>query len=150
VTAGGWRRGAAAVLIGAGLALASDASDLLLPPASKPVMRRVIIGVIEGQLAAFRSGDTAAAFAAAASPLRARLSIAQFVTLVRRGYPEVWSNERAEFGLVRDDGFRAWVEVRVFPHGGASARYHYELLKEPVGWRISGVVRQAELDPDRT
>jgi hypothetical protein len=69
---------------------------------------------------------------------------------VRRGYPEVWANERAEFGVVRDDGVRAWVEVRVFPHGGTSARYHYELLRESVGWRISGVVRQADLDPDRT
>jgi hypothetical protein len=60
---------------------------------------------------------------------------------VRDGYPEIWANARAEYGLVRYDGARATVTVRVFGAGGESAAYDYVLVREEDVWRIAGVLR---------
>jgi hypothetical protein len=43
--------------------------------------------------------------------------------------------------LVRDDGARATVTVRVFGAGGESAAYDYVLVREEDVWRIAGVLR---------
>jgi hypothetical protein len=61
---------------------------------------------------------------------------------VLNNYPEIWSNTKAEFGLVRDDGTRATVLVQVYAKEG-SAGYDYGLVKERDGWRIESVLRHA-------
>src|SRR4051812_33319159 len=83
-------------------------------PASKPAVRKEVIAVVEGQLAAFRAGDVGRAFAYAAAGLQLQMPLPRFARLVREGYPEIWANTRAEFGLVRDDGARATLMARVF------------------------------------
>lgn len=110
--------------------------------ASSAALRKEVIATIEGQLACFRKGDVAGAFAMASTPLRSQRSAAVFATLVETGYPEIWANTRAEFGVVRSEGDQATVVVQVYSKAG-SAGYDYALVREPKGWRIHGVLRHA-------
>lgn len=107
---------------------------------SAPRDRAEIRQVVEAQLKAWREGDQVRAYALAASGLRARYPLPAFVELVRRGYPEIAYNTRAELGSVVDDGSSAMVSVRVFGAGGRGVRYRYLLVREDQGWRISGVI----------
>lgn len=118
------------------------------PRASKPEVRKEVVAVIEGQLAAFRAQDTKKAYALAASALRAQRSLRQFLQIVQGNYPEIWTNTRAEFGLVRDDGVRATVVVQVVSKEG-KADYDYGLVKERDGWRIDSVLRHAPKKDDK-
>ena len=110
--------------------------------ASKPELKQQIVAVIEGQLAAFRQGDVTKAYTFAAAELRAQKPLRMFTTIVQENYPEIWSNTRAEFGIVRDNGTQATVTVQVYSKAGDAA-YEFTLAKERVGWRIYGVVRHA-------
>ena len=109
--------------------------------ASKPAVKAEIVAVIEGQLAAFRAKEIGQAYAYAAAALQVQTPIRRFAQLVRLGYPEIWANARAEFGLARDDGVRATMTARVFGQDGTSAAYDYVLVKEDDVWRIAGVLR---------
>ncbi|MEO7415005.1 MAG: DUF4864 domain-containing protein [Opitutaceae bacterium] len=109
-------------------------------PISKPAVSEQITGVIAAQLAAFRAGEVEKAYSYAAEPLRLQTPAPAFARIVQQSYPEIWRNTRADFGLVRDDGKRATLVVRVFAEG-ADAAYDYVLFKEAAGWRIGGVLR---------
>ena len=89
--------------------------------ASRPDIRREVIAVIDGQLAAFRAHDLNSAYAYAAVALRQQFPVNRFAETVRQGYPEIWTNTRAEYGIVRDNGVRAMLNVRVFQANNASA-----------------------------
>ena len=106
---------------------------------SRSEVRREAIALIDSQLEAFRSHDLKKAYGLAANALREQFSLTRFADTVRQGYPEIWNNARAEYGIVQDNGVRAVLNVRVFQSDGASASYDYILLKEPRGWRIAGV-----------
>lgn len=108
--------------------------------ASVPAVRRDVVGVIEAQLAAFRAGDVAGAFGQASAALRAQIPLRAFAAMIRGSYAEIWSSERAEFGLVRDDGTRASVRVHVWA-AGRRAAFDYGLVREAGGWRVGSVVR---------
>lgn len=111
--------------------------------ASTAEVRKEVVAVIEGQLAAFRAGDTKTAYTFAAAVLRAQNPLRQFLRIVETNYPEIWANARGEFGVVRDDGTRATVLVQVFAKDGR-ADYDYGLVKERDGvWRIESVLRHA-------
>lgn len=135
-----WRIALAVILVGA-VVRAAETPSLR---ASKPAVRAEVVASVEGQLAAFRSGEIEKAYAYASTLLQMQTPIRRFAQLVRAGYPEIWANERVEFGLVRDDGRRATVTARVFVKGGASAPYDYVLAKEDDFWRIAGVLRHEE------
>jgi hypothetical protein len=107
--------------------------------ASKLEVKKEIVAVIEAQLAAFRKGDAAKAYAYSAARLQAQRSLRTFTTIVRQYYPEIWTNTGAEFGLVRDDGEQAVLNVRVISKEHA-ATYDYRLVKERAGWRIAAVI----------
>jgi hypothetical protein len=124
--------------------LRADDSDL---HPSAPAVRKEVIAAIDGQLAAFRAHDPDRAYGFASAPLRAQFPADQFAAVVRRGYPEIWANVRAEYGIVNDSGTRAAVNVRVYGPDG-SAAYDYELVREPAGWRIGGVLRRAPKPAD--
>jgi hypothetical protein len=111
------------------------------PRASTAAVRQEIVAVIAAQLAAFREGDPGGAYALASADLRAQRPPAAFAEIVRRNYPEIWTNTRAEYGIVRDDGARAAVAVQVYSKTGDAA-YDYELVRERSGWRIRGVLRR--------
>ncbi len=110
--------------------------------ASKPEVRQEVVAVVEAQLAAFRADDVAKAYGFAAAELRAQKPLPLFAGIVKGSYPEIWTNTRAECGLVRDDGTFARLLVHVFGRDG-SATYDYTLVKERAGWRIRDVLRHA-------
>ncbi len=118
------------------------------PHASKPEVRREIVAVIDAQLGAFRSGDLRKAYSYASAELRAQNPLRVFVSIVQQNYPEIWTNTRGEFGLVRDDGETATLLVHVFGKEGDAA-YDYTLVKERAGWRISAVLRHAPKKTDQ-
>jgi hypothetical protein len=108
--------------------------------ASRPDVKKSILEVIDGQLAALRAGDVAKAYGFASSTLRAQTPLRAFVAIVQTNYPELWGNERAEYGIVRDDGTRARVLVQVFAEG-RDATFDYVLVRERGAWRIGSVLR---------
>ena len=138
-----------AALAGAGIfmAAAARAEDAGLR-ASKPDVRREIVAVIDAQLAGFRAGDVRKAYGYASADLRAQKPLRAFVAIVENNYPEIWTNTRGEFGLVRDDGTLATVPVHVFGKG-SDAAYDYTLVKERAGWRIRDVLRHAPKKEDK-
>ena len=134
----------AGVILAAGVVLGADTGLL----ASKPEVRREIIAVVEAQLAAFRAGDIRKAHGYASAALRAQKPINIFAAIVRENYPEIWTNQRAEFGLVRDDGRESTLLVHVFGKDGDAA-YDYTLVKEAKAWRIAAVQRHAPKRNDK-
>jgi hypothetical protein len=135
--------GALALAAGGGLQPGRGAEAR--PPASelresRPGVRREVVRVVDAQLAAFRAGDVAAAYAFAAADFRANRPLLAFAQIVKSSYPEIWSSTKADFGPVRDDGTRATIQVRVYSES-ADAVYDYTLVREPGGWRIIGVLR---------
>lgn len=126
---------------GGGVARLAASADPGLPASTREV-REELIAVVEGQLAAFRDGDTAKAYGYASRALRAQHAFPVFLAIVEENYPEIWRNTRAEFGLARDNGRRA--TLRVVVHAAdARAAYDFILVPERGGWRIEGVLRRA-------
>ncbi len=121
--------------------VAAQAAEPGASKASKPAVKAEIVAVIEGQLAAFRSGEVGRAYAYASVNLQLQMPVRNFARLVRDGYPEIWANTRVEFGLVRDNGRVATLTARVFAKDGTSAVYDYVMAKEEDVWRIAGVLR---------
>jgi hypothetical protein len=126
------------LVLALGWTVVSPAEEGRLRPSS-PQVRRDVIAVIEGQLAAFRAQDLDKAYGYAATALRRQFTEARFIATVRQGYPEIWSNARAEYGIVEDNGVRALLTARVYDKSSASASYDYILYKDPAGWKIGGV-----------
>jgi hypothetical protein len=120
-----------------GLATPAAAASLRI---SKPEVKKQVVEVIEAQLKAFRANDAPGAYGYSTAQLRAQTPLRAFVAIVQTNYPEIWSNTRAEFGLVRDDGTRATVLVHVFSKDG-NAAFDYVLLRERGGWRVGSIVR---------
>jgi hypothetical protein len=110
--------------------------------ASTAAVRREVVAVVEAQLAHFRKGEIADAYAIASAPLRAQRTQPVFAAMVEANYPEIWTSTRAEFGVVRDDGTRASVVVQVYSANG-DASYNYTMVKEAGRWRVHGVLRHA-------
>ena len=110
--------------------------------ASTPEVKKEIVAVIEKQMEAFRKHEVEKAYGFASAELRAQKPFRTFTAIVKSSYPEIWTNTRAEFGIVHDDGTRANVTVQVYSKEG-DAPYDFTLVKERVGWRIFGVVRHA-------
>ncbi len=127
------------------LALALAAGEPGGLTASKPEVRRAVVAVVESQLAALRGNDLDTAYNLLGAQLRREKPFQLFVAIVESNYPEIWENQRADFGIVRDDGRMATVLVHVTGARG-SATYRYTLVGERGGWRIHGIVLH---EPDR-
>ena len=93
------------------------------------------------QLAAFRRGDWAGAYAFAAEPIKARFSLDAFREMVTGGYAPIARSAR---GTVRQtevlDPQHGLVEVRVEGQDGQVIEAVYELVEEQGMWRIAGVL----------
>lgn len=116
------------------------AADGVAMPASKPDVRRQVIEVVEAQLAALRAQDPAKAYGYVSAGLRAQMPVAVFAAIVRESYPELWTNTRAEYGIVRDNDVRATVMVHVFSQQ-REASFDYTLEKERGRWRVRAILR---------
>lgn len=122
------------------LALQLGAAEPAGMVASKPEVRRAVVATIETQLAALRNNDLDTAYGLLGAQLRREKPFQLFIAIVESNYPEIWENQRADFGIVRDNGRMAGVLVHVTGMQGA-ASYRYSLVNERAGWRIHGIVR---------
>jgi hypothetical protein len=107
---------------------------------SRAETKQELVAVVTKQLAAFRTGDAAGAYAFTARGLRKKFSQEQFMAMVGRAYPAIAHNAHAEFGLALDDGVQAVLPVDIFTADGRGTSYRYLLVREEGAWRISSVL----------
>lgn len=126
-----------------GLALVGRAKPGEFVPSTAPV-RAAIERTITGQLAAFRRDDYPAARELAAAPLREKFPLAEFETMVRRGYPRIAGNHGGRLADLLDDGDRAIGRVAILDADGGEMMFRYILLREGEVWRIAGLTESVE------
>jgi hypothetical protein len=105
-----------------------------------------MVQVVLDQLAAFRRGDWPAAYGFASSAIRAQFAPDAFREMVTRGYAPIARSASATVRRVDVlDPRRGLVEMRVEGQDGERIDALYEVVREPGGWRINGVLaRPAE------
>jgi hypothetical protein len=134
------RRGAILLFCLLGLTASLRAAAPVMRLSTKQV-RDEVKAVVEGQLAALREGDFPTAYGFAARGLKAQFDLRVFTLLLRRGYAPLLKHDTADVGLVHDNGEGvAQVPVTVVDGLERSTAYRYWLVREPEGWRITGVV----------
>lgn len=104
--------------------------------AAEPVMR---------QLEAFRRDDFDTAYGFASEDIQQRFDRAHFEEMVRVGYPEI---ARSVFAVVAE-GERAangnvYLVLKIRGANGVSIEAVYEMVSEPGGWKINGVVTKPD------
>jgi Domain of unknown function (DUF4864) len=93
------------------------------------------------QLAAFRRGDWAAAYAFASSAIQAQFGPEAFRAMVTGGYAPIARSVSAVVGRTEAlDAQHGLVEVRVEGENGETIDALYELVEEQGTWRVNGVV----------
>jgi hypothetical protein len=102
---------------------------------------RAMAQAVLEQLAAFRRGDWAAAYAFASSAIQAQFTSEAFRTMVTGGYAPIARSVSATVGRVEAlDGQHGLVEVRVEGESGETIDALYEMVEEQGAWRVNGVV----------
>ena len=123
-----------------GVVAVAHAAESGMRLSAKPV-RDEVRAVVEGQLAALRAGDFAAAYAFAATGIRRQFDERVFALMIKRGYPALLHPDKTDVGVVRDIGAgSAQVTVTVTDRLNRGTVYTYLLVREKPGWRITGVV----------
>ena len=107
---------------------------------SSEAMREELKGIVKSQLTAFRDDDYVTAYTFAAAGIKLQYPLAAFERMVKTGYPAIARFKSAEFGVVRDNGAEAVVNVEVEGESSRVVHYQYLLRKEDGVWKISGVV----------
>ena len=103
--------------------------------------QRAMAQTVLDQLAAFRRGDWAAAYAFASSTIQAQFGPEAFRAMVTSGYAPIARSASATVGRVDAlGGQRGLVEVRVEGENGETVDALYELVEEQGAWRVNGVV----------
>jgi hypothetical protein len=118
---------------------------------------RAMAQAVLDQLAAFRRGDWATAYAFASSAIQARFGLEAFRAMVTGGYAPIARSTSATVGRVEAlDGQHGLVEVRVEGENGETIDALYELVEEQGAWRVNGVMTRpvtrgttARVGPDR-
>ncbi len=113
-------------------------------PAVSEADRAAIIATIEGQIAAFRRDDEAAAFAFASPMIQGMFETeARFMAMVRTLYPPVYRPRLVLFGVLEEVEGRLVQKVELIGPDGAAALALYTMIPGQDGWRINGVVLTA-------
>lgn len=114
-------------------------------------VREEVKAVVADQLEAFQREDFPAAYAFAAAGIRQQFRLPVYERMIRRGYAPLLKHERAEPGVVRDDGAAmAFLPVIVHDRDGKIVRYRYHLLREDGVWRVSGVLPEITVPKGET
>jgi len=106
---------------------------------SSEAVREELKGVVKSQLTAFRDDDYVTAYTFAATGIKTQFPLAAFERMVKTGYPVIAKFKSAEFGVVRDNGEEAVVNVEVEGESSHVVHYQYLLRKENGAWKINGV-----------
>ncbi len=128
------------VLLLAGLAagLVAAGTDWRLSPR---VVRDGVKAVVTTQLGAFQREDFRAAYALASRGIRQQFRLPVYKQMIRRGYAALLRHEKAETGVVQDNGAGlATLPVIIRPAEGVAVRYRYHLVQEDGVWRVNGVM----------
>ncbi len=131
-------------LVVPGLGRAEDGTSLGAPDGA------AIRQVIEGQLAAFRRDDAAAAFSYASPTIQQKFGTAEiFLEMVKIGYRPVYRPRQVEFRELRVEGGTIVQDVFVVGPDGHSTLALYMMQRQPDGtWKISGCVLATAPDLD--
>ncbi len=144
------RRTAAGILFWGGLLAFASAAEPVMRFSQKNV-REAVKAVVAAQLGALQAGQFEAAYVFAARGIRAQFDVRLFGQLMKRGYAPLLQHQQADLGIVRDNGAgTAELLVTVADRLKRSTRYHYWLVNEAAGWRISGVVLEPQPPPGDT
>lgn len=102
--------------------------------------RATIRDVIEGQIAAFRRGDGAGAFAYASPTIKRMFGTPEnFMDMVRGGYPQVYRPSSVGFGELMQVGDTLVQLVDIVGPDGLPVIAVYEMERQPDGsWQING------------
>lgn len=126
-------------LIHAMLALALAAVSL--PALADGSREAAIRNAISGQVEAFRRDDAAGAFALASPTIQEMFgSAANFLAMVRQGYPQVYRPRELRFGKLEFFDGRLQQRVLVTGPDGAIVTAVYEMVEIDGRWRINGCV----------
>lgn len=139
-----YRRAATGLLFLSGLLAFACAAEPVMRFSQKNV-RDAVKAVVGAQLGALQAGQFEAAYVFAARGIRAQFDERLFGQLMKRGYAPLLQHQQADLGIVRDNGAgTAELLVTVVDRLKRSTRYHYWLVNEAAGWRISGVVLEPQ------
>lgn len=132
------RAGLLTAVLALGLLAAAPLHAAPFPPEDAQAIR----AVIEGQLAAFRKDDGAAAFAYASPTIRGIFRTPErFMDMVRSGYPHVFRPRRYLFLELREEQGRPVQQVLFVGPSGQTVIALYLMERQPDGgWRIDGVL----------
>jgi hypothetical protein len=100
-----------------------------------------IQNAIASQLDAFRRDDGPAAYEFAAVPIRKLFpTIEIFMTMVRRGYPQIYRARESTFKAPTRTNGVVWQIVTITGDDGETIEALYQMVKQPDGvWRINSV-----------
>lgn len=108
---------------------------------SSAAIKKKIVKVVEGQLAAFRANDFAKGYSFASTEIKSLYSAEDFESMVRKSFPAIARSSSSECGSALDTGEEALVDVHVRgAEGISSGDFRYRLHKEGDQWRITGVI----------
>ncbi len=139
-----FRRAATGLLFLVGLLALAGATEPVMRFSQKNV-REAVKAVVAAQLGALQAGQFEAAYVFAARGIRAQFDARLFAQLMKRGYAPLVQHQQADLGIVHDNGAgTAELRVTVVDRLQRSTRYHYWLVNEAAGWRISGVVLEPQ------
>ena len=115
---------------------------LLAPAGAQPADQGAAMArTVLDQLAAFRRGDWAAAYAFASSAIQAQFAPEAFRAMVTLGYAPIARSATATVNRVESlDGQHGLVEVRVEGVDGGTIDALYDLVEEQGAWRVNGVM----------
>ncbi len=117
-------------------AAVSAQSEKDVKAAAEPIMK---------QLEAFRRDDYDTAYAFASAEIQQLFDRAAFERMVKGGYPEI---ARSTFALIAQSEVtpdsHVHIRVRIRGANGNSIEAVYDMLQEPGGWRINGVVTKPD------
>ena len=97
--------------------------------------------IIEGQIAAFQSGDGEGAYQFASPNIKAIFpNVEMFMGMVEKGYPQIWRPKSVRFGGISDDLGGPTQKVLIIDQGGKLWQVLYLMQQQPDGsWKINGV-----------
>lgn len=115
---------------------------LAAPAAAADDPAAPIRSVIQSQLDAFQADDAAGAYAFAAPSIQRMFPTPEiFMTMVQRGYPEVYRPGSVEFGELAPVDGRLLQKVWITGQSGARVLALYTMVRLQGGeWRIAGCV----------
>lgn len=106
---------------------------------TEPTKLDAIEQIISKQIAAFRKDDAKAAFSFASPMIQKRFRYPEFfLSMVARGYPQVYRPQTFHFGERAELNNRIFQKVLVVGPSGTQVTAVYEMMQVDGQWRING------------